>query len=77
MDEAIDLQKVVENLIAENEQLREQLAKIRLQSAFTLTKVQNSFAAMSWQEKYFLAAIVCTIAITMTGMLRDLRAIQQ
>lgn len=73
MPEEINLQAVIDQLQAENEDLRIRVSQLLLNKEATKDVVFNYFNSLDWQSKYFLIASICMIVLALSGIVRDLR----
>ena len=75
METEIDYKTVITQLQIENEVLKSLLGRPKM----ALPKVDldldlSWFTEMDWQERYFLAATVCAVLVTIVSIIRLLKA---
>lgn len=70
---SVDYQALYEQVIGENEQLRETIFRLRNETQFHPHDLLEWFYDMSMTEKYLVIAAICIIATTVSTVIANFR----
>jgi hypothetical protein len=75
MTEDIDYKALYEQVIGENERLRERVTNFALQKHISFEKIVAAWQNMEWQSRYFAVVITCAILLAVSRIIRDVRGV--